>query len=150
MRVGVIAITVISLMVPVAVGAQTAQRLEELAQQVRATETAFARTMADRDLTAFTSFLADEAVFVGRSVLRGRAAVAEGWKPLFEGKEAPFSWAPEVVEVLDSGTLALSSGPVLDPKGERVGTFNSVWRRESDGRWRIVFDKGCPPCTTAP
>jgi predicted secreted Zn-dependent protease len=28
----------------------------------------------------------------------------------------------------------------------RVAKFNSTWRRESDGRWRVVFDVGCPPC----
>jgi ketosteroid isomerase-like protein len=43
-------------------------------------------------------------------------------------------------------TLALSSGPVRDASGRRVGTFNSVWRREGDGRWRVVFDKGCRVC----
>jgi ketosteroid isomerase-like protein len=64
----------------------------------------------------------------------------------FEGGAAPFSWAPETVEVLHSGDLAFSSGPVRNPAGERVGTFNSVWRRERDGRWQIVFDKGCPSC----
>jgi ketosteroid isomerase-like protein len=48
--------------------------------------------------------------------------------------------------VLDSGNLAFSSGPVLDPDGRQVGTFNSVWRREPDGRWLVVFDKGCPVC----
>jgi ketosteroid isomerase-like protein len=32
--------------------------------------------------------------------------------------------------------------------GLRVGTFNSVWRLEADGKWRIVFDKGCPPCAS--
>jgi len=148
MNAGAMVASMVLMLAPVAAGAQG---IEELAQQVRATETAFAKTMADRDHAAFTTFLADETVFVGRSgALRGRAAVAAGWKPLFEGKEPPFSWAPEAVEVLDSGTLALSSGPVLDPKGQRVGTFNSVWRREGDGRWRIVFDKGCPPCAAAP
>jgi ketosteroid isomerase-like protein len=48
------------------------------------------------------------------------------------------------VEVLDSGTLALSAGPVRDPKGQQIGTFNSIWRREADGSWKIIFDKGCP------
>jgi len=28
--------------------------------------------------------------------------------------------------------------------GER--TYNSIWRLEPDGKWRIIFDKGCPPC----
>jgi ketosteroid isomerase-like protein len=115
--------------------------------QVRETERAFARTMAARDHAAFSSFLSEEAIFLGRSaVLRGKRAVAEGWRGYFEGARAPFSWKPERVEVLDSGTLALSTGPVFDPDGKRVGTFSSVWRREADGRWRIVLDNGCPPC----
>jgi ketosteroid isomerase-like protein len=118
-----------------------------LANQVREAERAFAKTMADRDHNAFASFLADEAVFFSETDgLRGKAAVASGWKRLYDGPRAPFSWDPDRVEVLDSGTLALSSGPVRDSQGKRVGTFNSVWRREPGGAWKIVFDKGCPPC----
>jgi ketosteroid isomerase-like protein len=120
--------------------------LAALAAQVRAREAAFAKTMADRDHAAFGAFVAEEAVFMGRTPLRGRQAVLEGWKPYFEGRDAPFSWSPERVEVLASGTLAISSGPVLDPQGARVGTFNSTWRREPDGEWRVVIDIGCPPC----
>lgn len=117
----------------------------ELEAQVKARETAFAKTMADRDHGAFQTFLADEAVFFGRGgPTRGKQAVAADWKPLYEGKAAPFSWAPEMVQVLDSGTLAISSGSVKSPEGKNVGTFNSIWRREKDGQWRVVFDKGCP------
>lgn len=118
-----------------------------LAAQLRATEEAFARTMADRDHRAFVSFLAEETVFYGqRGEIRGKEAVAAAWKPLYEGPEAPFSWQPESATVLDSGTLGLTSGPVLAPDGSRIGTFNSVWRRESDGSWKVVFDRGCPAC----
>lgn len=115
---------------------------------VAETERAFAQTMADRDHEAFASFVAEEAVFFNGdgSTLVGRQAVADGWRRFFQGAEAPFSWAPEHVAVLASGTLALSSGPVYRPDGTRVGTFNSVWRLEADGQWRVVFDKGCPPC----
>ncbi len=134
----------------VTAGSLAAQAPPSLADQVRAAETAFAGTMARRDLTAFGDFVSTEAIFFGRaSSLKGRPAVVEGWKSLFDGPAAPFSWAPETVEVLASGTLALSSGPVLDPSGKRVGTFNSVWRLESDGHWRVIFDKGCPVCQCA-
>ena len=120
------------------------QSAPDLQAEVRAAERAFAKTMADRDLDAFTSFLADEAIFFGGATpLRGKAPVAAGWKRFYDAPEAPFSWDPETVEVLDSGTLALSSGPVKDPQGQVIGTFNSIWRREADGRWRVVFDKGC-------
>jgi len=119
----------------------------ELKEQVRRAETGFAKTMADRNHAAFASFLSSEAVFFsGAAALRGARQVADGWKRFFEGAAAPFSWEPDQVEVLDSGTLAMSSGPVKDPAGKRIGTFNSVWRRESNGQWKIVIDKGCPPC----
>ena len=119
---------------------------EDLREQLRQAETAFAKTMADRDHAGFTSLLANETVFMGRSTLRGKAAVAAAWKGFYEGPKAPFSWKPERVEVLDSGALGMTSGPVYDENGQRSGTFNSVWRREADGKWRIVFDIGCPPC----
>jgi len=116
-------------------------------EQVRRTEQAFADSMAARDFDAFRSFLSPEAVFFsGATALRGAEAVAAAWKPYFEGSDAPFSWRPETVEVLESGGLALSSGPVFDPSGTRVGTFNSTWRREADGAWKIVFDKGEKAC----
>jgi ketosteroid isomerase-like protein len=127
-----------------------AQANDSLARQVRERERAFAATLAARDLRAFGTFVSDEALFYGRTVLRGREAVVAGWTRFFEGAAAPFSWEPATVEVLDSGTLALSSGPVHDPTGRQIGTFNSIWRRESDGRWRVVFDKGCEACSCAP
>jgi ketosteroid isomerase-like protein len=127
-----------------------AQNRDSLAQQVRESERAFAATMAARDLRAFGTFVSDEAVFFGRTVLRGRDVVVAGWGRFFEGPTAPFSWEPETVEVLDSGSLALSSGPVRDPAGRQIGTFNSIWRRDGDGRWRVVFDKGCEVCNCSP
>jgi ketosteroid isomerase-like protein len=118
----------------------------ELKEQVRQSEIAFAKTMADRDHAAFVSFLSEETLFFGRQVYRGRAAVAASWKRFYEGPQAPFSWRPETAEVLDSGTLALSSGPVFDPQGQQTGTFTSIWRLEKDDKWRVLFDKGCDYC----
>jgi ketosteroid isomerase-like protein len=120
---------------------------EQLRQQVEDTERAFAQTMADRDHDAFRSFLSEETIFFsGDAPLRGSQAVAEAWQPYFQEPGLPFSWAPETVVVLDSGTLALSSGPVRNPAGVRVATFNSIWRLDADGRWRIIFDKGSRDC----
>jgi len=120
---------------------------DQLVQQVRSTEQAFARSMQERDFEAFVSFLSAEAVFFsGESVLRGEEQVAQAWKPYFEAPEAPFSWAPATVEVLDSGELALSSGAVRDPGGQCIGMFTSIWRLESEGQWKIVFDKGSRDC----
>jgi ketosteroid isomerase-like protein len=119
----------------------------ELKEQIRKVETSFAKTMADRDATAFASFLSEETVFMTNGqATRGANKVAERWKPYFVGPQAPFSWESEFVEVLESGNLALSTGPVYDTAGKRFGTFNSIWRREAGGAWKIVFDSSCPAC----
>jgi ketosteroid isomerase-like protein len=122
----------------------------DLERQVADTERAFARTMAERNFAGFTSFLSDEAVFfTGKKALRGKVEVAAAWKPFYDKPQAPFSWEPADVEVLDSGNLALSSGPVRDPSGRLVGTYTSIWRRDAPGVWHIVFDKGNDACDCA-
>jgi ketosteroid isomerase-like protein len=114
--------------------------------QVFAAERAFAKSMADRDLSAFSTSIADEAIFFTRAApLHGKSEVVASWSRFFEGARAPFSWEPDRVEVLPSGTLALSTGLVRDPDGKVIGRFNSVWRQEAPGVWRVVFDKGSPP-----
>lgn len=124
--------------------------LAQLREEVAATERAFAQTMADRDHAAFAAFLSEDAIFfTGPQPLVGKAAVAAGWKRFYERPQAPFAWRPGTVEVLASGDLALSSGPVFDPAGKEVATFTSIWRQEAPGVWRIVFDKGNDVCDCA-
>lgn len=134
----------------ISAGAYAGADRATLQQQVFAAERAFAKTMADRDFEAFGRFVADEAVFFSAATpLRGRQAVMERWKRFYDNPQAPFSWEPDQVEVLDSGTLAHSSGPVHDAGGKLVGRFNSVWRQESPGVWRVVFDRGENVCECA-
>ena len=116
----------------------------DLRQQVLTAERDFAATMARRDFEGFSGFLSREAVFMSPGgASRGKEAVAQAWRGYFDKPAAPFSWAPGDVEVLASGTLAFSSGPVFDAGGKQVGRFNSVWRLEGPGTWRVVFDRGC-------
>lgn len=118
-----------------------------LEASARAAETAFARTMADRDLEAFAGFIADDAIFSpGPNTLRGKAAIVAAWSKYFEGDQAPFSWRPETVVVNATGELAATKGPVFDPAGKPIAEFRSTWRREADGSWKVVFDDGTCLC----
>ena len=125
--------------------AQTQAQAQGAQAEVFAAERAFAKSMAERDFAAFGRLVAVDTVFFGNTKLhRGRDAVLAAWKPFFDGPAAPFSWDPDQVEVLASGQLALSTGPVRDPQGQVVARFNSIWQRGADGRWLVVFDKGSP------
>ncbi|SFD66528.1 YybH family protein [Massilia yuzhufengensis] len=115
----------------------------DLKKQVMDTERAFAATMKARDFAGFSRFLADEAIFFGTDgPLRGKAAISKGWRQFYDKPQAPFSWEPEEVEVVDSGTLAYSGGPIYNAAGQRIGRFNSIWRLEAPGQWKVVFDRG--------
>lgn len=118
---------------------------EALEREVTEAEKAFARSMAERHLDDFARHVAEHAVFFGAGEpLRGKAAVLAGWKAFFDGPAAPFSWSPDRVVVTGDGSLAHSTGLVRNPEGRPIGRFNSVWRRDADGRWRVVLDKGSP------
>jgi len=123
-----------------------AEDLATLTEQVRATEVAFAKTLADRDVKAFRAMIAPDVIWLADQPLRGPDQVLTRWQKFFDAPQAPFSWTPELVEVQQGGKLALSTGPVLDPAGKRIGTYTSIWRRESTGEWKIIFDRGCPVC----
>lgn len=121
-----------------------------LQQEVRNAEQRFANTMANRDFAEFQTFIASDAIFFsGDDALKGRQRIAYAWRAFFANPQAPFSWRPDIVEVLSSGELALSSGPVYDPAGKQIGRFNSIWRRTTRRTWEVVFDRGSDVCGCA-
>ena len=131
------------LLVIFALPASAADRAEE----VRATEIAFAKAFADRDAKKFFLYLADDAQFLGRrNTMHGKQEVIAGWSEFFKPAVAPFRWQPERVVTNATGDLGFSSGPVFDEAGVQIGTFTSTWVRQPDGSWQILFDGGaaCP------
>jgi ketosteroid isomerase-like protein len=122
--------------------------LAAAAADVRAAETAFARTMADRRFDRFGDFVAEDAVFNGRTMQIGHAAVLQAWKMFFDSPKAPFSWSPDATAPTADGRYAISTGLVRDKDGKLTGRFTSIWRKDADGHWRVVADQGvgidCP------
>jgi ketosteroid isomerase-like protein len=124
------------------------------ADDVRCREIGFSQSVEEQDTEAFRSFIDTDARFVGNSVVRGVDAVVEAWAVFFTAEGPIIKWRPQIIEVLDNGTLALSRGPyrviTRNAEGKTVenwGTFNSIWRLNDDGQWRVVFDAGNPAAT---
>lgn len=121
----------------------------DVAAVVWCQETSFSQSVENRDIVAFKSFLDDDARFVGSAVLHGPDEIVAAWQIFFADDGPAIKWRPQFVEVLKDGSLALTRGPyrmlVKDADGtevERWGTFNSIWRKKEDGKWRVVFDAG--------
>src|SRR5690606_25975571 len=128
-----------------------AQNLTPAECEVWARELAFARSVADHDAAAFAGFVHPGAAFnAGQAApLRGRADIVAAWSGLIEGKGLRLSWYPSRVTIGAASDVAWSSGPVLFEWPDRApgqryatGTYHSVWIRDADGRWRVLFDEG--------
>lgn len=116
-------------------------------EQVRAAEVSFAATMARRDLNAFASHIAADAVFInGGKPLRGRAAILEYWSQYFKNPAPPFAWSPEIVEVSANSSLGYTEGPVTSGQAV-IARFYSTWQLQPAGGWLVVFDNGYSQCT---
>lgn len=118
-------------------------------------EQSFARAVANHDAVAFAGHVAETAAF-GASApepIRGRDVIATRWAGLIEGKRVLLRWYPtRVTMAVGVHDTAWSSGPslleVLDPKAKDrylIGAFHSVWHRDADGIWRVLFDDGVEP-----
>lgn len=121
---------------------------------VWARELSFARSVAEHDAAAFAAHLHAQAAFgAGRpQPTRGREAIAAEWADLVAGKRLRLRWYPQRVTVGGVGDVAWSTGPALYQRLEPgaqprylLGQYQSVWHRDADGVWRILFDDGVAP-----
>ena len=131
--------------------ATTSTALADVSEDVRCQEIAFSQSIETQDLTKFMSLIDADARFVSNVVTKGPEAIAEAWSIFIADHGPKIKWRPQFVEVLSDGELALTRGPyrmvTKDETGQETehwGTFNSVWRLQADGSWKVVFDAGSP------
>lgn len=123
-------------------------------------EQSFARAVADHDAAAFAAHVGETAAFGAstREPVRGRDAIVKRWAGLIAGQRVRLSWYPTRVTMAPGvADIAWSSGPslveVLDPGAKDrylIGDFRSVWHRDADGVWRVLFDDGVEPRAAMP
>jgi ketosteroid isomerase-like protein len=114
-------------------------------------DAAFAAAVAAHDRARFLTFIADVTTFNGGTAneIRGRDAVMKSWSDFFDPDGPTLTWAPTSAAVIGAGDLGYSTGSSVlkgkDAKGalvERRGEYLTVWRKQADGAWRVVFDTG--------
>jgi ketosteroid isomerase-like protein len=125
--------------------------LEAGKRAIRIADLELAKAVADRSLQTFVSLVDEDAVFFGKGVARGRNAVSKAWLPFFTDRSLFLKWHPTQVEISSSGDLGYSIGDYerigKDASGNPAtvtGNYVSIWRKQPDGRWKIVLDIGTP------
>lgn len=108
-------------------------------------ERAFARASVEHGvMVAFLEYLAEGAVVFRPRPVDGRKFYA-GQGPV----DTVLSWGPAFAEIAQSGDFGYTGGPWESrpkPGGQpqAFGHYLSVWKKQNDGRWRVVADIGIP------
>jgi ketosteroid isomerase-like protein len=108
-----------------------------------AAERAFAADAGARSTRdAFLAALADDGVVFAPGPASGKAV----WTAR-AADTAKLEWAPEAAEIAASGDLGYTYGPWrLTPPGAdkpaHYGHYFTVWRKQADGHWKALVDKG--------
>ncbi len=110
---------------------------------------AFSKMSEDKGLyEAFDFFMDDNATMYreGQHPFMGREKI----QPILsKNPDVSLTWEPTKAEIADSGDLGYTLGKwtytVKDTTGEESTSFGyyvSVWKKQSDGSWKWVFDSG--------
>lgn len=100
--------------------------------------------------SAFLSNMADDATVFDPLPVNGR----EAWlrKPI-GAPDAKLMWRPVFAEISSSGDLGYTTGPWTYMKAGKAlahGTYFTIWRREADGTWKFILDRGVAHSATYP
>ncbi len=91
---------------------------------------------------SFVANFADDAI-----IFRPIPVAGKKW---YEGRppvQGVLSWQPVLSEIAASGELGYNTGPYeyrekSDAKPVGYGEFFSFWKKQSDGKWKVVLDQG--------
>jgi ketosteroid isomerase-like protein len=122
------------------------------------TEREFAQAAAAKGWRdAFLDYFADEAIVLGAEVAPAKPGLRA--RPSQMPSDVSLVWEPRTGDIASSGELGWLTGPSTfvdhtDANGQpRYGNYLTIWKRGTDGRWRVFIDIGTStlaPVTFAP
>lgn len=124
------------------------REIEKWKSEIIEVEKAF-NDMAQQEglIKAFEFYAADEGVIRrNKKVIKGKEAIAEWYTKDVRPNET-LTWSPTFVDVSQSGDMAYTYGnytftypDTLGQTKENTGIFHTVWKRQTDGKWKFVWD----------
>ncbi|GET21972.1 YybH family protein [Prolixibacter denitrificans] len=126
------------------------KQVEQWKTEIKQTEQSFAEMVQRQGISkAFLTYADDDAVILRNSqLIKGKQAIQDFYSQQpTPSKKVSLTWKPDFVEVSSSGDLGYTYGSyqytVTDSLGNAKtseGIFHTVWKRQSDGSWRFVWD----------
>ena len=124
--------------------------LEKWKQEITDTELAFS-AMAEKEgvPTAFLAYSASDGVMMrNNQIIKGHPEMDRYFEASRNNpNRVILAWSPDFVDVAASGDLGYTYGKytlsVTDTLGNErhsEGIFHTVWKRQTDGSWKFVWD----------
>jgi ketosteroid isomerase-like protein len=124
--------------------------VEKWKTEIIETEKAFAEMAKTEGIPkAFLTYAAEDAVLMrNNTLISGKNAIKNSFGNQDPGAgNVELTWEPDFVDVSGSGDLGYTYGKytysVTDSSGvvrQDSGIFHTVWKRQSNGDWRFVWD----------
>ena len=124
-------------------------------QQLMAADRRFASDVAAAATTERGQVWADWFCPDGRQVIpgqviSGKPSIAEVMSPVFAADGYLLTWEPDMVSASAAGDMGWTSGRYENHRQAKSGTivqtgrYLTIWRRQSDGTWKVDLDTGVP------
>ena len=122
---------------------------EDARTAIKAADEALQQAISKGELERIASFYADDAVLLpmAEPIVTGKEAIRAEWRHVLGIPGMQNVSALKHVDVSRSGDLGYTRGTytsrMAGPKGEPLtepGKWVSIWKKQSDGQWRIVVD----------
>ena len=120
--------------------------VEKWKQEIIQAELDFTQMAQEKGIhDAFVAFCADGAAIKRNGkLISGKDNIDSH---LLENNAKTLIWAPDFVDVSQSGDLGYTYGKFtfsyVDESGDSLqneGIFHTVWKRQKDGKWKFVWD----------
>lgn len=120
------------------------------ADALRQLEADFMKATAEKGSQGYMSYYAEDAAELpnGADMLQGKETIAKTMGFL-DDKNNHLTWTPVHADMAASGDLGYTYGTYefrfVDKDGKPVienGKYASVWKKQSDGSWKVVMDMG--------
>ena len=119
-------------------------------ETLRQLEAEFMKATAEHGSQGYLSYYADDAVEVpdGAPILQGKESISRTMGFL-DNKQNHLTWTPVGADISASGDLGYTYGnyefrstgkdgkPVVE-----YGKYNTIWKKQHDGAWKVVLDMG--------
>jgi len=117
--------------------------------EIKAADAALSDAVSKQDLERIASFYAEDAVLMptAEPVVSGKAAIRDEWKHVLGIPGMHNVSVTKHIDASQSGDLGYTRGAytsrMVGQSGGVVtepGKWVSIWKKQDDGRWRIVVD----------